>query len=174
MLNYITKKGASSAQRLGVVGTCPLIHQSINQSINAQSLFTSDKILFCWSRHIRDSRTQRGLWPINRNNDMACHAMNVLGMTLNCIHTDIHIIHCHWWPLWYAMRRPVKIFTCTVLFEFIYKSLSDLFFQQFLALIAFLCWCALKQSVNQAINVMQWRNVRSGALWRPTVATKAS
>jgi len=69
----------------------------------------------------------------------------VLGMTLNCIHIFIvtggFLYSCVMRP------RPVSVFSYTVVF--IYESWSYLIKQRFLALIAFMCWCAVKQSINQ-------------------------
>jgi len=64
------------------------------------------------------------------------------GMTLNCIHIFIvtgsfFVLMCH-----EAGQSA-----------FIYESWWYLIFQCFLALMAFLCWCAVKQSINESINM---------------------
>jgi len=46
--------------------------------------------------------------------------------------------------------RPVRVSSYTVVC--IYESWSYLILHRFLALIAFLCWCAIKQSINKLIN----------------------
>jgi len=84
----------------------------------------------------------------------------VLGIPLNCIQSewgpgqDVKL-HPHRFCIfiftgcflyWCAMRRPVSGSKYTD--AFINESLSYLVLQLFLALIAFLCWCAVKQSID--------------------------
>jgi len=63
---------------------------------------------------------------------------SVLGTTLNCIH--IFIVTGSF-LYWCVMRPASQRF-------FIHSCIC----QRFLALIAFLCWCAVKQSINQSIS----------------------
>jgi len=73
------------------------------------------------------------------------------GMTLNCIHISLPLVAFCTDVSW---GRPVNVSSYTVVF--IYESWSYLILQRFLALIAFLCWCAVKQSINQC-----WRIIKS-------------
>jgi len=68
----------------------------------------------------------------------------VLGMTLNCIHIFIVTGSVLYWRV---LRPASQRFFIVV---FIYESWSYLILQRFLAPIAFLCWCAVKQSINQS------------------------
>jgi len=90
--------------------------------------------------------------------------IRVLGMMLNCIHTEwcpghevklLPHIHYHW-QLFVLMCHEagqsafLRIHSCNYVQILIISYLAT-----FLALIAFLCWCAVKQSINQSIN--SWR-----------------
>jgi len=85
--------------------------------------------------------------------------LRVLGMTLNCIHTK-------WCPsmtlncirifivtgsflYWCFLRPAVSVSSYTVVY--FYESWSYLIYQRFLAQIAFMCWCAVKQSINRKV-----------------------
>jgi len=82
-----------------------------------------------------------------------------VGVTLNCIHIFI-VTGSFLYPC--VMRPSSRVCSYTVVF--IYESWSYLIQQRFLALIAFLCWCAAKQSINQSSYLqIQFRN--SPFLW---------
>jgi len=70
-----------------------------------------------------------------------------MGMTLNYFHIFI-VTGSFLYMYWCVMRPASQHPSYTVLF--IYESWSYLISQSFLALIAFLCWCAVQQSINQS------------------------
>jgi len=80
---------------------------------------------------------------INKASALCCWTV-LMGMTLNCNHILFSLVAFCTDVSW---DRPVNVSSCTVVF--IYKFWSYLIQQRYLALIAFLCWCAVKQSINQ-------------------------
>jgi len=68
----------------------------------------------------------------------------ILGMTLNCIHTFIVTgSFLYWCVIRPASKRFIR-HSCIYL-----RILILSYLQRFLSLIAFLCWCVVKQSINQ-------------------------
>jgi len=73
----------------------------------------------------------------------------VHGMTLNCIHIFIVTGSFLYWCVMRLASQRFFIHICIYL-----RSLIISYLATFLGLIAFLCWCAVKQSINQSHLIM--------------------